>query len=232
MFRPFFILLIVLTTSTVNASCVILLHGLARSPSSLSKLEKQLKEHNFETVNIGYPSRKHSIEELADKAIKPALEKCNTNAEINFVTHSLGGILVRQYLSQNDIPNLNRVVMLGPPNQGSEVVDKLGKVPGFKLINGKAGLQLGTAKNSIPNKLGKVEFDLGIIAGTQSINWILSSFIPGTDDGKVSTESTKVEGMNDHIKLPTSHPFMMKNDAVIEQIIYYLKNGKFKKESF
>lgn len=211
-----------------ESSCVVLLHGLARSPSSFTKLEKELNKNSFDTINIGYPSRKHSIEELADKAIKPALEKCDKNAEIHFVTHSLGGILVRQYLSQNEIPNLKHVVMLGPPNQGSEIVDKLGSVPGFRFINGEAGLQLGTAKNSIPNKLGKVNFDVGIIAGTQSINWILSSFIPDTDDGKVSVERTKVEGMNDHLEMSTSHPFMMKNDKVIEQIIYYLKNGKFK----
>lgn len=219
-----------MTSTSSNASCVILLHGLARTPSSFNKLEKELNKHNFKTINIGYPSRKHSIEELADKAIKPALEKCDVDTEINFVTHSLGGILVRQYLSKNEIPNLKHVVMLGPPNQGSEVVDKLGSAPGFRLINGEAGLQLGTAETSIPNVLGKVNFSVGVIAGTKSINWFLSTLIPETDDGKVSVEKTKVDGMTDHIELPTSHPFMMKNEAAIEQIIYYLNNGKFRKK--
>ena len=117
--------------------------------------------------------------------------------------------------------------MLGPPNKGSEVVDKLGEVPGFHFINGDAGLQLGTGELSTPNSLGKANFDVGIIAGTKSINLILSSMIPNTDDGKVSTESTKLEGMNDHIEMPVTHPFMMKNEEVIAQVVNYLKTGRF-----
>ena len=164
-------------------------------------------------------------------AIKPALEECPQDMEVNFITHSLGGILVRQYLSENEIDNLNRVVMLGPPNQGSEVVDKLGEMPGFYFLNGDAGLQLGTSELSVPNSLGKANFEVGIIAGTKSINLILSSLIPDTDDGKVSIESTKLEGMNDHIEMPVTHPFMMKNDDVIVQVIHYLKHGRFKHDN-
>ncbi len=218
---------LLLMTSTVQASCVILLHGLARTNSSMTALEKKLVDQGYHVINDGYPSRDAPIEELAEIAIAPALEKCNDYNEINFVTHSLGGILVRQYLSQNDIPKLKHVVMLGPPNQGSEVVDKLNKVPGFHFVNGDAGLQLGTGELSVPNKLGPANFDVGIIAGTQSINLILSTFIPGTDDGKISIESTKLKGMNDHIEMATSHPFMMKNEEVLKQVTYYLSNGKF-----
>jgi hypothetical protein len=117
--------------------------------------------------------------------------------------------------------------MLGPPNKGSEVVDKLGDVPGFYFINGDAGMQLGTGQMSVPNRLGKANFDVGIIAGTKSINLILSALIPDTDDGKVSIESTKLEGMHDHIEMPVTHPFMMKNEAVIAQVLNYLRNGHF-----
>lgn len=193
----------------------------------MNKLENRLQLEQYTTVNQSYPSRDFSIDELADLAIAPALEQCIDTRPVHFVTHSLGGILVRQYLSQQEIPELGRVVMLGPPNQGSEVVDKLGKVPGFHFVNGDAGLELGTGEISIPNSLGSANFDLGIIAGTQSINWILSLLIPGNDDGKVAIERTKLDGMNDHIELPTTHPFMMKNDAVIEQVIHYLRYGSF-----
>nr|WP_290782031.1 alpha/beta hydrolase [Halomonas sp.] len=193
----------------------------------MEPLENALKEEGFLPINEGYPSREYPIEQLAEIAIRPALEKCPKGEKVNFVTHSLGGILVRQYLSRHDIANLNRVVMLGPPNQGSEVVDELRDVPGFHFINGDAGMQLGTDELSIPSTLGKANFDVGIIAGTSSINWILSSLIPGTDDGKVSIESTKLDGMNDHIEMPVTHPFMMKNDRVIAQVVNYLKNGSF-----
>lgn len=224
------VLLINLLSANAYASCVVLLHGLARSESSMQVLEHELSDNGFDVVNLGYPSREYSIEILAERAIKPALAECPKNAEINFVTHSLGGILVRQYLSQNEIPELRRVVMLGPPNQGSEVVDKLADVPGFNFINGEAGLQLGTGDLSVPNSLGVANFDVGIIAGNKSINWVLSLLIPNTDDGKVSIERTKLDGMNDHLEMSVSHPFMMKNDKVIKQVLYYLKNGEFERE--
>ncbi len=205
---------------------MILLHGLARTASSMEKLEFSLQKENFHVVNPGYPSRDHSIQELSAIAITPALEQCS-NRQINFVTHSLGGILLRHYLSTRDIPDLHRVVMLGPPNQGSEVVDSMKDVPGFNFINGKAGRQLGTGESSIPNQLGSADFDVGIIAGSRSINFILSYLIPGIDDGKVSVERTKIEGMNDHIVIPTTHTFMMSNKHVIRQVVYYLNHGKF-----
>ncbi|MCV6625605.1 MAG: alpha/beta hydrolase [Cellvibrionaceae bacterium] len=210
--------------------CVVLLHGLARSPSSMSLMDKALVKAGFSTVNQGYPSRDYPIEVLADQAIDTALSKCPAQSRVNFVTHSMGGILVRQYLSKHKLARLRRVVMLGPPNQGSEVVDKLGAVPGFKWINGEAGLQLGTGSLSVPNRLGPADFEVGIIAGSKSINLILSKFIPGTDDGKVSVERTKLAGMSDHMVAPVAHPFLMHNKKVIAQVVYFLNSGKFKQE--
>lgn len=225
-----FVILLLSFSISAQSACVVLLHGLARSDSSMKKLEDELVKNDFTVINVKYPSRDYPVEILAEKAIIPALDQCSPDEEINFVTHSLGGILVRQYLSTFEIPGLNRVVMLGPPNQGSEVVDKLGDFPGFHYINGDAGLQLGTAESSIPSSLGRADYDVGIIAGTRSINWILSMLIPNADDGKVSVESTKLEGMNDHIVMPVTHTFMMRNTEVIAQVVYYLKHGEFKRE--
>jgi len=211
--------------------CVILLHGLARSDSSLVKLETVLKDTGYFVVNHDYPSTVYEIEKLATDAINTSLAQCSSDGEIHFVTHSMGGILVRQYLSQYTIGNLGRVVMLGPPNKGSAVVDKLHNVPGFELINGPAGMQLGSGALSVPNTLGPANFDLGIIAGTRSINLILSTMLPNPDDGKVSVKSTKLEGMSDHISMPVTHPFMMKNKQVIAQVLHFLSHGTFKRES-
>lgn len=210
-----------------QASCVVLLHGLARSAGSMDYLAQRLASEGYAPVNLGYPSRDHPIEVLSELAIKPALDACGPMGEISFVTHSLGGILVRQYLSEHPLEQLHRVVMLGPPNQGSEVVDSLGEMPGFHLINGDAGLQLGTGENSVPVQLGAADFDVGIIAGTFSINPLLSTLIPDVDDGKVSVERTKLEGMRDHIEMDVSHPFIMSDDAVIDQVIHYLRYGAF-----
>jgi len=216
--------------SAFASDCVILLHGLARSKASMAKLEQALIKEQYKTVNIGYPSRKYNIETLAKQVIPESLEQCTEADNLHFVTHSLGGILVRQYLSTQAIPRLKHVVMLGPPNKGSEVVDRLSAVPGFKFMNGPAGLQLGTNKNSVPNTLGDAHFSLGVIAGTRSMNLVLSTMLPNPDDGKVSVESTRLKGMQDHISLPTTHTFMMRNKKVIEQVIYFLNNGKFSRD--
>ena len=210
-----------------RAERVVLLHGLGRSAGSMKKLEKTLLEKGYSAHNVSYASTHKSIEQLAEEAIGPELKLCPAEYKLHFVTHSLGGILVRQYLSLHEVASLGRVVMLGPPNKGSQVVDKLGRFPGFHLINGDAGLQLGTGEGSVPNQLGAANFDLGIIAGTRSIDPILSHMIAGVNDGKVSVENTKLEGMCDHIVMDVTHTFMMRNSKVIEQVIHYLENGRF-----
>jgi pimeloyl-ACP methyl ester carboxylesterase len=211
-----------------NNEAVILLHGLARKASSMKKLERALKENGYQVVNVDYPSTKHDIEALAEWSIGNAIKKVGPNSKIHFVTHSMGGILVRQFLRQYKMHNLGRVVMLGPPNSGSEIVDLLQNVPGFKTVNGPAGLQLSAKKDALPNQLGPANFELGIIAGTRSVNLVLSTMLPMPNDGKVSVESSKLEGMSDHLTMPVTHTFMMRNSAVITQVILFLKQGTFK----
>ena len=225
-------LLVVLPPSLV-AECVVLLHGLGRLSNSMSELETKLAPAGYSVANIKYPSRSHPIDVLAVDAIGRGLTQCRgeRKSEIHFITHSLGGILLRYYLSQNTIPELGRVVMLGPPNQGSEIVDGLLPLPGFGFIGGPAGVALGTGEGSIIESLGPVDFNLGIIAGSTNINPLEFLFIAGPSDSIVSIESTKVRGMNAHIVLPVTHTFMMRNNEVIEQAIHYLKTGSFIFES-
>ncbi|WP_440906614.1 esterase/lipase family protein (plasmid) [Catenovulum sp. SX2] len=223
---------LLITSNTAFAKeCTVLLHGMARTENSMNRLAEELKNEGYEVLNYGYPSTDLKIEKIAQIHLPKAIEQCGDAdiEKINFVTHSLGGIVLRKYLSENKLENLGRVVMLGPPNKGSEVVDKLKKLPGFKLINGPAGLQLGTSEDSVPNTLGPVTYPVGVIAGSSTFNPILSQMLPDPDDGKVSVARTKVEGMTDHVVMPVTHTFMMKNKEVIEQVITFLKSGKFKK---
>lgn len=222
-----FLLLILSISTLAQADCVILLHGLARTSSSMEKMAKALEKKKYTVANVDYPSRNHAIPELATMAIESGLKDCSQESKIHFVTHSLGGILVRQYLAHKEIKNLGRVVMLAPPNQGSEVVDNWQNVPGFKMLNGPAGLQLGTDEKSIPLQLGPVDYEVGIIAGNFSWNPILSLSLPNPDDGKVSVASTKVEGMTDFLEVPHSHPFIMRAPIVIQQVLSFLKTGLF-----
>jgi pimeloyl-ACP methyl ester carboxylesterase len=226
-------LLLFMTPNLPAQEGVILLHGLARSSRSMQPLAHTLESVGYHVVNVDYPSRTAPIETLAPLAISSALahESLRHCSRIHFVTHSLGGILVRWHLAQNHIPNLGRVVMLGPPNQGSEVVDRLQHWRLFHSINGPAGQQLGTNPLHPPHTLGPVHFELGVIAGNRSINWINSLLIPGPDDGKVSVQRTHVEGLKEHLVLPVTHPFMMRDHRVIDATLRFLQHGTFQPTS-
>lgn len=216
---------------SAETDCVILLHGLARTSSSMADMARALRREGYRVVNLDYPSRHYTIEVLTEKAIVPALARCHepptgTPDRIHVVTHSLGGILVRRYLEMHRIDRLGRVVMLAPPNQGSEVVDALRDVPGYRALNGPAGMQLGTDSASVPRRLGPVRADTAVIAGTRSINLILSTWLPNPDDGKVSVASTRVDNMCAFLAMPVSHPFIMQDDDVIAEVISYLGTGR------
>jgi hypothetical protein len=221
-----------LATIERNSEAIILLHGLARTGRSMNNAGRVFAEYGYKVITIDYPSRHYGIEKLALDYIDEGLRKCEPLPikQIHFFTHSLGGILLRYYLSLKRIDKLGRVVMLAPPNQGSEIVDKLGAWKLFKYFSGPAGLQLGTKTDSLPNSLGSVNFPVGIIAGDKPVNPFLSRLISGANDGKVSVERCRVEGMRDFLVVPFSHTFIMQRDYIIDQSLYFIQYGFFSHE--
>jgi len=208
---------------------VLLLHGLSRSRFSMYFLGTYLQNQGFKVLNIGYPSTKYPIEQLLKNVAEQIKSRIESANKIHFVTHSLGGIITRLYLKENQPENLGRVVMLSPPNQGSELTNSLKNNLLYQWITGPAGQQLGTELSSMPNQLGTVNFELGIITGNTSLNPIYSYLIPGDDDGKVSVKRAQVEGMKDFLVVPHSHSFIMNSREVKEQIVYFLNNGQFRR---
>lgn len=209
--------------------CVVLLHGLGRGANAMAPLEKALQREGYLTWNESYPSRRFDVEQLSQKALTPALDFCTRHqaSKIHFVTHSLGGILVRHRLQQQTLLPVSRVVMLGPPNQGSEVAQYLRRWPLFRWVTGPAGQQLGIGAGSIVHDLQPLSVEVGVIAGTRSADPWFNFLFDAQHDGKVSVASTRLPEMNDFVALPVGHTMMMRNKAVIAQTLNFLRTGGF-----
>ena len=216
------------STPPTDAETVIVVHGLGRTPASMAILVSRLENAGFGVINFGYPSRSEPIEALVERLESEVGQCCISEAEtVHFVTHSMGGVLVRSYLSQRPEAHQGRVVMLSPPSQGSEIIDAFSDSDLLRSILGPAALLLGTDSAGIANQLEPVRFSLGVITGTRSLDPIGSWLIPGPDDGKVGVDRAAVEGAADFIALPATHTFIMNRSDVAEEVVHFLRNGRF-----
>ena len=212
-----------------SSECVVLLHGLNRSWRMMQPLAEALQEAGFSAVNVDYPSQLGTIEQIAPVAVRLGIQSCQAAGanKVHFVTHSIGGILLRYENEREPIENLGRVVMLGPPNQGSELIDRTMDWPGIEVVSGPAGMQLGTDANSMPARLGPIDFELGVIAGTRTVNILASAMLPDLDDGKVTVARTQVDGMSDFLVVARSHRYISRGDVVVRNTESFLKTGRF-----
>lgn len=210
--------------------CVVVLHGLGRTANSMDEIEEKLLGAGYRVWNEGYPSRRENITSLAAIYVGSGARYCADASRMHFVTHSLGGILVRQYLQQVQLENLGRIVMLAPPNRGSKVTDRLRDSGWYRSLIGPAGQQLGTGQDSVPNALAPIPGEIGVIAGVGDSDPWFSWMFDGPNDGKVSVASTRLDEMKDFLVVDAGHTMIMRSDYVIAQILHFLRYGSFDRE--
>jgi len=209
---------------------VVLVHGLGRSERAMRPLAKRLEAAGYSVHALGYESTEKPPEALVADLEAALAECCAAAQRVHFVTHSLGSILLRALLAEQAPARLGRVVMLAPPNHGSELADWLRGSEVALAVMGPTASELGTDEASLPNRLPPAHFEVGVIAGSDSWNPIGSRMIPGDDDGTVSVASARLEGMRDFLVLPVSHTLILRSPEAAHQTLAFLRTGHFLRE--
>ena len=215
---------------TLPRACVILLHGLCRSGRSMRTTQRHLEKAGYAVINLDYDATAMPIQAIAASQVARTVNDCRDRglAPIHFVTHSMGGLVVRAYLQDHELPAGSRVVMLAPPNQGSELADAaLTHAPGLFSLGGPAAGQLSTLSRTVQNGLKPVAAEIGIIAGSVSFNPLCSYLLPGKDDGRVSVMRARLPEMRDFIVVKTNHTLILWDKNVCGQVLYFLRTGTF-----
>jgi pimeloyl-ACP methyl ester carboxylesterase len=206
---------------------VIVLHGILLNANHMKVLASYIGAKGYSVININYPSTQKNLEELVESVWIDISSQLIENKPVHFICYSMGGLLVRAMLNKYRPLMLGRVVLIGTPNNGSEIADFFKNNWFYKKIFGPAGQQLITDQSNIKHLFGIIDYDLGIIAGSMSLDPICSRLIKEKNDGKVSINSTKLAGMKDHIIIKSSHMFLPYSKQVLSQTVYFLQHGSF-----
>jgi len=204
---------------------VVLLHGLGRSEAAMWFLAARLEAAGFQVVRIGYDSLRDPPERIV-ATVSLMIEACckDSPEPVHFVGHSLGGLIIRAYLAENEVSTPGRVVLIATPNAGTPLVDAYQDSWLIDLV-GPTAKRLGTGPESFPNSLPAPDYPVGVIGGVRDAAFF--DLIPGADDGLVPLESTKVAGMVDFIAVESNHYLMRYSSEVARQTIAFLRTGEF-----
>ncbi len=189
---------------------VVLVHGMGRSQFSMVPMQHRLGKQGFRTLNYGYDSFGPDIATIAEdlNAVIARETEGDPPAKVHFVTHSLGGIVVRQLIADDRPENLGRVVMMAPPNQGSHTADRLSRWVGWML---RPISELKTENSTVAAMAPPEAVEIAIIAGDS--------------DGKVSLEESQLEGAAEHVVVESGHTFIMNKPSVARLTGCFLRTG-------
>lgn len=218
--------------STTPPTTVVLVHGLGRTTGCWGKMDRTLTAEGYAVRRVGYPSRSKPVDVLARDYLRPVLNELEgAGRSYHLVAHSMGCILLRACLKEApaSLPNLHRVVMLGPPNGGSEIPQNWSIL---RPIMGPAFISLVPGPDGVPVSLGPWPTEpgapeLGIIAGNTSPWRPFNLAIPKPHDGKVSVASARLDGMSAFKEIPVGHTTLVSDKTAREEVLSFLKDGSF-----
>jgi predicted alpha/beta hydrolase family esterase len=215
--------------SPKSKQAVVLLHGLFRSRDCMIPLGDYLAEHgNYEIVNVSYPSTQADVRAHAASLAK-VLDNLEGIEQVNFVAHSLGNLVVRDWLHEHYKSEaarfeLGRFVMLGPPNNGAQFARSFKENRLFSIVTGPSGKQLGEGWEELARHLGTPCCEFGILAGSAAIP---NPLVEGNDDGMVAVSETKLPGAADFRVLPYHHGHIRSSEVVGEMTLNFVQHGYF-----
>jgi hypothetical protein len=211
---------------------VLLLHGHGRFGASMMVMARAARRAGYATLAPNYPYRR-SLEDIADwLAPRVAAFESSFEGPLHIVTHSLGGLVARISIAAHRPQRLGRVVMLAPPNGGSELADLLFRMKLARWILGGSGAYLRTDRDPRHEALlGIIDYPVGVIAGDRPLLPLPFRLLPLPHDGKVSIAATRVAGLADHVTLPVTHTLMVYDRRVIAAAMAFLAEGSFSRAS-
>lgn len=210
-----------------DGATVVLVHGLSRRSGSLMAIGEALLAQGYRVCRIDYPSMSEPPEAIVTGFTEHVRDCAPADARLHFVTHSLGGIVLRAWVRETAPAAIGRVVMLAPPNQGTELADIAARSALLSAVLGPAAGHLGTGPGSLPRRLGPADFELGIIAGDRSLHPLGTFVLEGPNDGTVTAASARLAGMRDFATVRRTHSFLMDSPEVIEEVLAFLASGCF-----
>ncbi len=205
---------------------IVCMHGLGRTRFSMSRLARFFGRNGYHVINKGYPSRSADIATLSHDYFKP-LERIIAQERVHFITHSMGGIVLRYYLQEHSLVEGSRIVMMAPPNQGSHVTDRYRDSFWYRFL-GQGAQQLGSDPDSLVCQMQPLKYEVGVIAGSRSADPQFNHCFDGDHDGKVAVSHTRLDEMSDFLVVPCNHTFLMRNPDVLKQCLSFIKTGRFK----
>lgn len=199
---------------------IVLIHGLMRTSLSMKPLKSYLEQYGYQVYSYSYPSTRYTIKQhgiYLQQFIDELIEQ-NTGKKINFITHSLGGLIAREAISRLKPTQLKQVgclIMLAPPNQGSKLAKLSTTWLPFFTLPIKPLAELSSVQSSYVHRVPIPKIKIAIIAGKY--------------DAKVPPEYARLEGQMEPVITNTTHMFIMNNTKTRELIMSFLKNGRLDK---